>query len=159
MRRTILLSVLQLAVLLCLFIIGATTFYALSKDRTASAAIPIRIDGGGIEDPIVATIPLYKEGRTVWNASGCGTCHVKNMRDVGTGPALGGVTDRWAAEPRAHLHAWIKNSVALANSGVSPRAAMMVDWSVSSMSMYNHLDSTDIEALLAYIDGQQKILQ
>lgn len=154
MRSYNLLSLLQLTTLVALLLIGATTYYALYTDTPQTATTTgLTLSAGG-SSPTGASGGGPSPGKSLWNENGCGSCHMKSMKDVGTGPALSGVTSRWAGEPREHLHAWIKNSVALAESGRSPRAAEMVDWSNTSMSTYTHLDSTSIEALLSYIEAQ-----
>ncbi|MFT5997929.1 MAG: cytochrome c2 [Neolewinella sp.] len=97
----------------------------------------------------------YKVGKTLWNSNGCGACHIKTMKDNGTGPALGGVEGRWSAEPREHLYRWVQQSQALINSDESERAkAVWAQWKPTVMSNYTNLTNGDVEHLLAYIDGQ-----
>lgn len=97
----------------------------------------------------------YEKGKSLWNANVCGSCHNKNMKDNATGPALGGVEERWAAEPREHLYRWIQQSQALIASGESERAiAVWNEWKPTVMSNYTNLTDDDVEHLLAYIDGQ-----
>ena len=153
MRKSTLLSVFQAAIFLALVVIGATMGYALYQNDAAVAvtnASPNTEAAASHRDRPEG----YARGKTVWNDNGCGSCHNKNMLDKATGPALAGVTDRWAAEPRAHLYDWIRNSVALAESGTSARAAEVVNWSGTAMSRYPSLSDDDIEGLLAYIEGQ-----
>ncbi|MEM7573759.1 MAG: c-type cytochrome [Bacteroidota bacterium] len=92
-------------------------------------------------------------GKSVWNANVCGSCHNKNMRADMTGPALGGVEERWADYPREDLYAWIRNSQALIATG-HPRANELWDqWKPTLMSAYTALTDEEIEGLLAYIKG------
>ena len=72
----------------------------------ATAAAPASVD-------IAAGKTLFKNQ--------CASCHNKNMKDKLTGPALGGVQERWAAYPKEDLYSWIRNSQAMINSG-HPRA-------------------------------------
>ena len=97
----------------------------------------------------------YKKGKALWNANVCGSCHNKDMKSDMTGPALGGVEERWAAEPREHLYRWVQNSQALIGTGESARAlAVWSQWKPTLMSSYPALTGEDVEHLLAYIDGQ-----
>ncbi|MEM6395625.1 MAG: c-type cytochrome [Bacteroidota bacterium] len=91
-------------------------------------------------------------GKTVWNANACGSCHNANMAAKMTGPALGGVEERWADYPREDLYAWIRNSQALIATG-HPRANELWDEWQSVMSSYTALTDEEIEGLLAFIDG------
>ena len=147
MGRFQLLSVFQYAIFTALIVIGATTYYALQRVPESRA--------GNLEETIaVADLPEgYTAGRRVWNDNGCGTCHAKSMKVDATGPALAGVTDRWAAEPKENLYAWIRNSAALAESGKSPRASRMIDWKPAVMSSYPRLSDEKIEALLLFIEA------
>lgn len=149
MSKYFLLSVFQYAIVTALVIIGATFIYAIGQDSMSTAAMADVPEESSLP---LETNDLSKKGKTVWNANGCGACHNKSMKDDATGPALAGVTERWAGEPREHLYGWIRNSIALAESGNSARAAEMIDWHDSAMSNFTHLSDSDIEGLLAYID-------
>ena len=48
-------------------------------------------------------------GITLFNEN-CAPSHNKNMTDDMIGPALGDVTNRWAAFPKEDLYAWIRSS-------------------------------------------------
>ena len=149
MSRYGLLSLFQFAVLLCLVIIGGTTYYALSQEAmNVAVAEDSSLTGGTLALPAE-----FQRGKQVWNANGCGACHVKSMTQDATGPALAGVTGRWAGEPQEHLYAWIRNSPKLAASGTSERAAEMIDWSGRAMTLYPSLSDGEIEALLIYIEA------
>ena len=151
MRSYNLLTLLQFTTVLALFVISATVYYTLQEERPQATTATAEID---LSSYTFDNHELYTQGKLLWNENGCGSCHLKSMKDDGTGPALSGVEDRWAGEPREHLHAWVQNSVALAESGRSPRATEMVNWSPTAMSPFPHLDSLDIEALLDYVEGQ-----
>ena len=82
----------------------------------------------------------------------CGSCHAKDMRSDLTGPALGGVEERWAAYPREALYRWIRNSQAMITSG-HPRAVQLWDdWRPTLMTSFPNLTDEEIEATLFYID-------
>lgn len=151
MSRSALLSLFQSCIILALFIIGGTFFYAISQEPAVSLAAGVdTADGIGNTEPVD---PAFKRGKAVWNNNGCGSCHAKSMKADLTGPALAGVTERWAAEPRENLYAWIRNSPKLADSGTSERANAMIDWSPTPMSMYPSLTDAEIEDLLTFIEG------
>ena len=38
----------------------------------------------------------------------CATCHARDMKTAGTGPALGGAEERWADYPKEDLYSWIE---------------------------------------------------
>ena len=144
--------------LCCLFLGGLTAFAQeepATDDPAPAAAAPAEeageVDAGG-SAPGAGD---YAAGKSAWNANGCGSCHIRSMKDDGTGPALGGVEQRWASEPREHLYRWIQNSQKLIASGESARAiAVYNDWKPTVMSAYTALTPDDIENLLAYIDGE-----
>ena len=150
----------QTLLLLCLLLLGGVNAFAqgdpadevtpesiVDGDPAVSAAAPVGAVAPGEGD--------YKKGKSLWNANACGSCHVKDMKTDATGPALGGVEERWAAEPREHLYEWIQQSQALIASGKSARAlAVWADWKPTVMSNFTNLSGEDIEHLLAYIDGQ-----
>jgi cytochrome c551/c552 len=135
-----------------LFILALVTGYALSQDGTTTTANTI--DEVGTASAPSARSPEYKLGKTIWNKNACGACHNKNMKDIATGPALGGVTARWAAYPREDLHAWIRTSQRLIGEGHPRAKELWGAWKPSVMSNYN-LEDEEIEALLSYIEGQR----
>jgi mono/diheme cytochrome c family protein len=84
----------------------------------------------------------------------CASCHNKNMKDDLTGPALGGVQQRWAAYPREDLYAWIHNSQALVAKG-HPRAVEVYGkFKPTVMNSFPNLTPDDIESILLYVDAQ-----
>lgn len=89
------------------------------------------------------------EGKTLFK-NNCATCHNKNMRDDLTGPALGGVEERW--EDQADLYSWIRNSQAMIAAG-HPRANELWDEWGSIMSSFNNLTDSEIANILGYIQG------
>ena len=90
------------------------------------------------------------EGGTLFK-NNCASCHNKNMKDNLTGPALGGLEDRWADYPRQDLYDWINNSQAMISNG-HPRAVELWNkWKPTVMSNFN-LSDQQIENVLAYIN-------
>lgn len=134
-----------------LFILALVVGYAMNQDHVG--AVPQIIDGGGVPVNTVSSSPEYRLGKTTWNINSCGACHNKNMKDAATGPALGGVTTRWAAYPREDLHAWVRNSQRLISED-HPRARdLWAEWRPRVMSNYD-LGEEEIEGLLVYIEAE-----
>ncbi|MDH3648888.1 MAG: c-type cytochrome [Saprospiraceae bacterium] len=83
----------------------------------------------------------------------CASCHNKNMRQALTGPALGGVQERWVDYPIEDLYEWIRNSQALIDAG-HPRALQVYNENNKVlMQAFPNLTDEDIGSLLLYIDG------
>ncbi len=126
-----------------------TTAESIVQDEPATSA------AGDAAGGVAAGAGDYAKGKSLWNANVCGSCHNKNMKDDATGPALGGVQERWAGEPREHLYRWVQQSQALIASGESQRAlAVWSKWKPTVMSNYTNLSNEDVEHLLAFIRGQ-----
>ena len=89
-------------------------------------------------------------GKTLFK-NNCASCHNKNMKDDLTGPALGGVEERWADYPREDLYSWIRNSQALINSGHPKANEVWNQWKPALMNNFLNLSDADIDNLLAYI--------
>ncbi|MEM9992075.1 MAG: c-type cytochrome [Bacteroidota bacterium] len=82
----------------------------------------------------------------------CAQCHNRNMKDDLTGPALGGVQERWADYPEEDLYLWIRNSQSMIET--HPRGKeLWADWKPTVMNSFTSLSDDDIANLLAYIDG------
>ncbi|MFK8162035.1 MAG: cytochrome c [Lewinella sp.] len=134
-----------------LFILALMTGYALSQD--GSTPVGNTTDIVTSSTPVPERSPEYKLGKALWNKNACGSCHNKNMKDVATAPALGGVTARWAAYPREDLHAWIRNSQRLIGNDHPRAKELWVEWKPYVMSSYN-LEDDEVEALLNYIEAE-----
>lgn len=84
----------------------------------------------------------------------CAQCHNRNMKDDLTGPALGGVEERWADYDQADLYSWIRNSQALVQAG-HPRATEVFNqWNKVVMQPFPNLTDEDINNLMVYINCQ-----
>ncbi len=81
----------------------------------------------------------------------CASCHRRNMVDDMTGPALRGVTERWAGREEL-LYDWIKNSQAVIASGDPYAVALYKTWDNSEMNAFPKLTDEDIVDLLSYIE-------
>lgn len=95
--------------------------------------------------------PTLDEGKNLFRMN-CAQCHAKNMKSKATGPALGGVEERWADYPREDLYSWIRNSQQLVAEG-HPRAVEVYnEWNKSVMQNFPNLTDENIESILLYID-------
>ena len=84
----------------------------------------------------------------------CASCHAKNMKDNLTGPALGGVRERWAEFPVEDLRSWIRNSQAMVSRGHPRAEAIWSEWQPTVMTAFPQLSDEDIDAVLAYVELQ-----
>lgn len=97
--------------------------------------------------------PSADAGKTLFR-NYCATCHAKDMKTAGTGPALGGTEERWSDYPREDLYAWIRNSQALIATG-HPRANELWDqYKPTVMTPWPNLTDEDIESILVYINQE-----
>ena len=99
----------------------------------ATAAAPASVD-------IAAGKTLFKNQ--------CASCHNKNMKDKLTGPALGGVQERWAAYPKEDLYSWIRNSQAMINSGHPRAVELWNEWKPTIMTSFTSLTDSEIDNIL-----------
>jgi len=90
-------------------------------------------------------------GKAIFKAN-CAMCHNKNMRDDLTGPALGGVTERWKDYPKEDLYRWIRNSTAMIEEGHERAVKIWEEWDRDVMNSFPNLTDEDIENVLAYIE-------
>ena len=81
----------------------------------------------------------------------CASCHRRNMVDDMTGPALRGVTERWAGKETL-LYDWIKNSQAVITTGDPYAVALYKKWEEAEMNAFPKLTDKDIDDLLSYIE-------
>ncbi|GAB1398257.1 hypothetical protein MASR1M65_30370 [Saprospiraceae bacterium] len=100
---------------------------------------------------MLTAAPDANAGKDLFKAN-CAACHNKNMKDDLTGPALGGVQERWAGREKL-LHDWIRNSQAVIGSGDKYANDLYVKWNKSQMNAFPNLTDDDINSLLLYIDG------
>lgn len=94
------------------------------------------------------------EGKAIFKGN-CATCHNKNMKDKMTGPALGGVEERWEGREEL-LYAWIRNSQAVIATGDAYAVSLYKEYNNSVMTAFPNLTDDQIRNMLAYIDGVYK---
>ena len=90
-------------------------------------------------------------GKTLFKGN-CAQCHNKNMKDDLTGPALGGVRERWEGKEEL-LNAWIRNSQAVIADGDEYAVALYNKWNKTLMNPFPNLTDDQIESILLYVDG------
>ena len=97
--------------------------------------------------------PTAQKGKDLFK-NNCASCHNRDMQSNLTGPALGGVQERWGAYPRTDLYQWIRNSQALIDAG-HPRAQELWNkWKPVIMTPSSSLKDEDIDAILTYVEEQ-----
>lgn len=139
------------ALALCLWMFADILRHNLSTASIAEVAICGVVDTAPKVKIPEGNIELFKEGKTIFK-NYCASCHNKNMKDDMTGPALGGVEERWADYPREDLYNWIRNSQQLV-SQKHPRAVnLMSDWNNVTMTSFPNLTDEEIEGVLLYIE-------
>jgi cytochrome c553 len=94
--------------------------------------------------------PTKEAGKELFSAN-CASCHAKDMKTASTGPALGGVEERWAAFPKKDLYAWIRNSQALIATGHPRATELWAKYKPVLMNSFAGLTDEQIESLLLYI--------
>jgi cytochrome c2 len=103
----------------------------------------------------VFSISLYGEatpdaGKTLFK-NYCAQCHAKNMKSKLTGPALGGVEERW--ESQEDLYAWIRNSQKMIADGHPRAVELWNEWKPTQMTAFEALTDEEIASMLLYIKG------
>ncbi len=109
--------------------------------------------GDGTEAAAAGGDVNIEEGQTLFR-NYCATCHSRNMRDDLTGPALGGVQERWAEYPQEDLYRWIRQSQAMIQEGHPRAVELWEEWKPTVMNNFLNLSDQQIDNILAYIDQQ-----
>ena len=89
------------------------------------------------------------EGKALFKAN-CAQCHNKNMKDDLTGPALGGINERWSGKEDL-LYDWIRNSQEVIASGDEYANEIYNKWGKSLMNPFPNLTDEQIANMLFYI--------
>ncbi len=90
-------------------------------------------------------------GKTLFK-NNCASCHNKDMKSKLTGPALGGVQDRWDSEE--DLYEWIRNSQGMIAAGNPIAVELWNEWKPTVMNSFPNLTDEDIANILGYVDFQ-----
>ena len=103
-----------------------------------------------------ASDPKYQHldlGKSIFR-NNCAACHAADMKTHLTGPALGGMRERW----RDHggdttLYAWIRNSQEMIHAGGNQRAQKLwEEWGPTIMNSFKNLTDEEIDAVIGYIE-------
>lgn len=92
------------------------------------------------------------EGRDLFRTQ-CASCHNRNMVDDLTGPALGGVQERWGDWPIEDLRYFIRFSQRMIEEGHPKATELWTQWRPNIMNNFPNLTDQEIDNILAYIDG------
>lgn len=90
-------------------------------------------------------------GKDLFQAN-CAACHARDMATKLTGPALGGVTERWQEYPRADLYGFIRNSQQMIEAGHERALAIWREFDPVVMNPHPNLTDEDIESILVFIE-------
>ncbi len=139
-------AILYLILALLLVILGTVAWSAIKEPA------PVTL-GCGTKTGVESSDSLYQAGKQLFVAN-CASCHNKNMKDDLTGPALGGLEERWAAYPGKDLYQWIRGSQEMIKRK-HPRAVQLWQkWNPTIMNDFRGLTDAEIAALLHYIRQQ-----
>lgn len=119
--------------------INAVSDGSFGAKKASGAAV-----GGGDTAALDNGKKLYKDN--------CAACHSKDMKAKMTGPALGGVQERWSGKEDL-LKKWIKNSTAVIESGDEYAVSLFNEYNKIPMTAFPNLKTGEIDDILAYIDG------
>ena len=103
------------------------------------------------EDYIVTTLDSSAMNGKILFQNQCGACHATNMKIDLTGPALGGVENRWSQYEKEELYQWIRNSQKMIRDQHPKAIELWGRWSPAIMNSFPNLTDKDIEDILSYI--------
>lgn len=101
---------------------------------------------------VLHAAPNLDKGKSLFKDN-CASCHNKNMKDDMTGPALGGLQERWASYPKEELYNWIRNSQGQIKSGHPRATELWAKWKPTVMTSFPNFSDEDIENVIGYIKG------
>ena len=132
--------------------LATLVFEPLLTDSTATTAlittVPIA-EKSRVPPELLTTITT---GKKLFKTN-CANCHNRDMKSDMTGPALAGVTARWAAYSITDLYDWVKNSTQLIETGHPKAVAIYDEWRRSPMTPFHNLTDEDVAAILTYVES------
>ncbi|MFO7719823.1 MAG: cytochrome c3 family protein [Gillisia sp.] len=136
-------STTRLLILSALFLFSFSDFaYSQESDIAPDDVQPqeeaATAPGSDLGDPV--------NGKTLFNSL-CAACHKPYAK--GIGPALHGVTEKYS---RDWLNTWIRNSLAMVNSGDAQAVAIYEEYNKTAMPAFPALTDAEIGDLLAYVE-------
>lgn len=100
-----------------------------------------------VSAPVIAQdAPSAEEGKKLYEANNCGSCHALDKKVVG--PALRGVTDRRSEE---WLIQWIRNNEKFRKSGDADAIALYEEYGGAAMNIFENLNPDQVKHILEYI--------
>ncbi len=87
------------------------------------------------------------EGKKLFEANNCGSCHALDKKVVG--PALRGVGSRRSPE---WLVKWIRNNEALRKSGDADANALYKEYGGAAMNIFENITPEQVASIVAYLD-------
>jgi len=129
----------------------SNTFIVEKAEKTSTLNKTVATDVATISPELLANITV---GKKLFRTN-CATCHNKNMKSDMTGPALGGVRERWSDYPESDLTAWIKNSAELIEAEHPKAIEVYAKWDKVTMTAFNNMTDEEVRAILDYIDSVQ----
>ncbi len=141
---------LSLVTLLLVLLISGFSFILVNQHITTKEKEEQRWEWCGTPDPQYDS-PLYAKGEALFKAK-CASCHNKNMKADMTGPALGGVLERWNGDT-TKLYSYIRNWAVYTKTTNDPYAIELENWDPSVMQVFPELTDEDIDAILSYINN------
>lgn len=93
----------------------------------------------------------HMEGNKLF-VSQCAACHNQNMRDPLTGPALGGIREKWSDYPETDLYDFIRNSQKMISEGHPLAVANWNAWKPTIMTPFPDLSDREMKKLVDYIE-------
>lgn len=144
----------QLYALLAL--LGAMLLFAgliAVRESTAKLESATGVPFCGTESISAPLSPEAAAGKELFIAN-CAACHNKNMVDDLTGPALGGVEERWADFPRKDLYNWVRHSQQMIKAEHPRAVELWKKWGPTIMNDFTGLSDEQIEQILAYVNSR-----
>ncbi len=121
------------------------------SDGTYGAVKKATATEGGAAAATGADKSALDNGKKLFK-NNCAACHSKDMKTKMTGPALGGVQDRWAGKEDL-LKQWIRNSTAVIESGDEYAVNLFNEFKKIPMTSFPNLKDGEIADILAYVNG------
>lgn len=140
--------------LLCWFVLTGL-FFLLCFYEWQGQAYPQEVAFCGTES-FYSSNPqdsLYDLGKHIFR-NNCAACHAGDMKTNLTGPALGGMQERWQAHGGDEaLYAWIRNSSKVIEEGKNERArALWQEWGPTVMNSFENLTDEEIIGVINYVE-------
>jgi len=155
-------STISLLVLMLLSILGYATYLQITQEQPSNKEGFCGVVDAGFScgnlikqmraaEKETSTITIA-EGKSLFKAN-CASCHAKDMKSKLTGPALGGVEERWSKYPRKDLYNFIRNSQSMIKKEKHPKAIeLWNEFQPTIMNDFPNLTDDQIESLLLYIE-------